>query len=168
MVENRRDQRGVAKGPGECFQWKAKGQCSRRDTCSFQRDEKKRAKSTPKSAPPSEPPKGKDGRNTSRRSSPRGRSPSGKLARQPCRDYIKGNCTRPSCDFCNPPECQCYKKESGCKFGDKCAFVHRQVEDQPSKKPKKMSDKSAVAKLKSARQLGCVLKDIEPQQYSSI
>ena len=44
----------------------------------------------------------------------------------------------------------------------KCAFVHRQVDDQLIKKPKKNGDKSAVEKLKGRRQLGCVLQDTEP------
>ena len=35
----------------------------------------------------------------SRGRSPGGRSPSGKLARRPCREYIKGKCTRPSCEI---------------------------------------------------------------------
>ena len=47
-------------------------------------------------------------------------------------------------------------------------FTHRQVEDQPSKKPKKNGDKSAVALLKSTRQLGCVFQDLEPLKSSSI
>ena len=122
VVKNRKDQRGVERGPGECFQWKAKGQCSKGDSCSVRHDENKGAKPTPTSAPPSEPPTENDGRNPSIRKSLRGRSPAGKFARQPCRDYIKGKCTRPSCDFWHPPECHCYNKESGCKFGDECAF----------------------------------------------
>ena len=31
LVTNRRGQRDVERGPGECYQWKAKGQCSRGD-----------------------------------------------------------------------------------------------------------------------------------------
>ena len=166
VFTNRRGLRGVESGPGECHQWKAQGQCSRGDSCSFRHDENKRAKPTPKSALlSSEPPTDKDGRSTSRRKRLRGWSPSGKLARQPCRDCIEGKCTRPSCDFWHPPECQFYKKK-GCKFGDKCTFIHRQVEDQPSKKPKKDGDKSAVAILKDARQMGCVSQDIERPESS--
>ena len=62
------------------------------------------------------------------------------------------------------------KKESGCKFGNKnkCVLMHRQVEDQPSKKPKKDNDKSAVAMLKDARHLGYVFQDTEPPESSSI
>ena len=61
LVTNRRGQRGVERGPGECYQWRAKGQCSRGGSCSFWHDEIKRAKSTPKSPPTSEPPTQKDG-----------------------------------------------------------------------------------------------------------
>ena len=39
VVTNRRGQRGVERGHGECYQWKAKGQCSRGDKCSFRHDE---------------------------------------------------------------------------------------------------------------------------------
>ena len=58
--------------------------------------------------------------------------------------------------------------ESGCNFGDKCSFAHRQVASQPSKKPKKDGDKSAVAMLKDARQLGCAFQDTERPESSSI
>ena len=96
------------------------------------------------------------------------RSPSGKFARQPCRHYIKGECTRPSCDNGHPTECQFYKTESGCKFCEKCSFVHRQVADQRSKKPKGDGDNNAVALLKDSRQLGCVSQDTEPLASLSI
>ena len=52
MVTNRRGRRGVERGQGDCYQWKAKGQCSRPDKCSFWHDEDRRAKPTPKNAPP--------------------------------------------------------------------------------------------------------------------
>ena len=45
--------------------------------------------------------------------------------------------------------------------------MHRQVDEQPSKRPKK-SDKSTVAMLKVTRQLGCVSQDMEPTKSSSI
>ena len=46
--------------------------------------------------------------------------------------------------------------------------MHRQVGDQPCKKPKKNGDKSAVAILKDTRKSGCVFQDIEPPKSSSI
>ena len=60
------------------------------------------------------------------------------------------------------------KSESGCKFGEKYSLAHRQVEGQPSKKPKKDGDRNAVEKLKDARQFGCVFQDVEPPESSSI
>ena len=78
-----------------------------------------------------------------------------------------------------------YKTKSGCRFGEKCSYAHRQVDEQPSKRSKKNGDKSAVALLKkdeqhdrtgrpvendssNTRQLGCVFQDMEPPKSSSI
>ena len=36
----------------------------------------------------------------------------------------------------------------GCRFGEKCSYAHRQVDEQPTKRSKKNDDKSAVALLK--------------------
>ena len=88
--------------------------------------------------------------------------------------------------------------ESGCRFGEKCSYAHRQVEEQPRKRSKRNGDKSAVAMLKkhdsydrtgkpevcrdtsherhgpvgcrssNTRQLGCVSQDMEPAKSSSI
>ena len=58
--------------------------------------------------------------------------------------------------------------EAGCKFGDKCSFAQRKVEGQPSKKPKRDGDKSAVAFWKDVRQLGFVFQDKEPPESLSI
>ena len=41
-----------------------------------------------------------------------------------------------------------YKTKSGCRFGEKCSFAHRQVDAQPDKRCKTNSEKSAVAMLK--------------------
>ena len=41
-----------------------------------------------------------------------------------------------------------YKTKSGCRFGEKCSYARRQVDEQPSKRSKKNDDKSAVAMLK--------------------
>ena len=48
----------------------------------------------------------------------------------------------------HPPECLFYKTKSGCRFGEKCSFAHRQVDEQPTTRSKKNDDKSAVALLK--------------------
>ena len=48
----------------------------------------------------------------------------------------------------HPPECLFCKTKSGCRFGEKCSYAHRQVDEQPTKRSKKNDDKSAVAMLK--------------------
>ena len=101
-------------------------------------------------------------RNASITRSPRGKSPSGRMFRLPCKDYLKGTCTNSFCESWHPPECLFYKPESGCRFGEKCSYAHRQVDEQPNKRSKRNGDKSAVAMLKSTRQLGCVFQDVEP------
>ena len=80
--------------------------------------------------------------------SPRGKSPSGRMSRWPCKDYFRGTCNNSFCKRWHPPECLFYKTKSGCRFGEKCSFAHRQVDEQPTKRSKTNNDKSAVAMLK--------------------
>ena len=80
--------------------------------------------------------------------SPRGKGPSGRMSRWPCKDYLRGTCTNSFCDKWHPPECSFYKTKRGCRFGEKCSFAHRQVDEQPTKRSKTNDDKSAVAILK--------------------
>ena len=101
VVTSRRGLSGVERGQGVCYQWRAKGQCSRGDQCSFLHE---RAKSTPKTATSSEPPKHPRGRSASRKRSLRGRSPPGKSNRLPCRDFLKVTCTKLPCDYWHPPK----------------------------------------------------------------
>ena len=70
------------------------------------------------------------------------------MSRWPCKDYFKGTCTNSFCEKWHSPECLFYKTKNGCKFGEKCSYSHRQVDEQPSKSSKKNDDKSAVAMLK--------------------
>ena len=46
VVKNQRVKQREQRSLGECWQWKANGQCSKGDSCSFRQDMKKRAKST--------------------------------------------------------------------------------------------------------------------------
>ena len=117
---------------GDCWQWEANGQRSKGDNCSFRHDLNKRAKMTqPNSSSRSSTRQTE--RNASRTRSPRGKSPSGRTSRWPCKDYLKGTCTNSFCEKWHPPECLFYKSENGCRFGEKCSYAHRQVEEQPSK-----------------------------------
>ena len=70
------------------------------------------------------------------------------MSRWPCKDYLKGTCNNSFCEKWHPPECLFYKTKSGCRFGEKCSYAHRQVDEQPTKRSKKNDDKSAVAILK--------------------
>ena len=68
--------------------------------------------------------------------SSRGRSPSGRMSRWPCKDYLKGTCNNSFCEKWHR------------RFGENCSYAHRQVDEQPTKRSKKNDDKSAVAVLK--------------------
>ena len=100
--------------------------------------------------------------------SPRGRSSSGRMSRWPCNNSLKGTCTNAFCEKWHPPECLFHKTKSGCRFGEKCSYAHRQVDEQPGKRSKKNDDKGAVAMLTITRQLGCVYQDMEPPKLTSI
>ena len=136
---------------GDCWQWKANGQCSKRDSCSFRPDINKRAKLTQLNSSPSSFMRQNE-KNASRTRSPKGKSPSGRMSRWPCKDYLKGTCTNSFCEKWHPPVCLFYKSEKGCRLGEKCSYARRQVEEQPSKRSKKNGDKSAVAMLKKHEQ----------------
>ena len=129
VVTNRSGQRGVERGQGECINGKQKDSVREETSVVVRHDEDKRAKPTPKTVPPSEPPTPR-GRSASRKKNIRGRSPSGKFARQPCKDFLKGTCIELPCEIWHPPECQFYKSESGCKFGNQCSLPHRKVVEQ--------------------------------------
>ena len=118
MVKNQRAKQHEQRSLGDCWQWKANGQCSKGDNCSFRSDMNKRAKSTqPNPSPRSSTQQSV--KSASRTRSPRGRSPSGKMSRLPCKDYLKGTCTTPFCEKWHPPECLFYKSDNGCRFEEK-------------------------------------------------
>ena len=115
--------------------------------CSFRHDVNRRAKMTQPN-PSLNSFMQQNERKTSRTRSPRGKSPSGRMSRWPCKDYLKGTCTNSFCEKWHDPECLLYKTKSSCRFGEKCSYAHRQVDEQPTKRSKKNDDKSAVAMLK--------------------
>ena len=147
MVKNQGTKQRGQRILGDCWQWEANGQCSKGDNCSFRHDMNKRGKSSPSNPSPNSFMQQSE-RNASRTRSPRGKSPSGRMSRWPCKDYLKGTCTNSFCEKWHPPECLFYMTESGCRFGEKCSYAHRQVDEQLSKRSTKNDDKSAVAMLK--------------------
>ena len=139
VVKNQGTKQRVQRILGDCLQWETNGQCVKGDKCSFRHDVNKRGKNTPN---PSQ------NRKSSRTQSPRGESPSGRMSRWLCKDYLKGTCNNSFCEKWHPPECLFYKTKSGCRFEEKCSFAHRQVDEQPTKSSKKNDVKSSVATLK--------------------
>ena len=147
VVKNPGTKQRVQRILGDCWQWETNGQCSRGDNCSFRYDVNKRAKMTQPNPSPNSFMQQNE-RYASRTRSPRGKSPSGRMSRWPCEDYLKGTCTNSFSTKWHPLECFFYKTKSGCRFGEKCSYAHRQADEQPSKKCKKNNDKSAVAMLR--------------------
>ena len=86
-------------------------------------------------------------RKSSRTRSLRGKSPSGTMSRWLGKDYLKGTCNNSFCEKWYPPECLFYKTKSGCRFGEKCSYSHRQVDEQATERSKNNDDKSPVAIL---------------------
>ena len=147
VVKNQGTKQRVQRIFGDCWQWETNGQCVKGNNCSFRHDMNKRGKSSPSNPSPNSFMRQSE-RKPSRTRSPRGKSPSGRMSRWPCKDYLKGTCNNSFCEKWHPPECLFYKTKSGCRFGEKCAFAHRQVDEQPTKRSKKNDGKSAVAMLK--------------------
>ena len=147
VVKNQGTKQRVQRILGDCWQWETNGQCVKGDNCSFRHDINKRGKVTPSNPSPNSFMQQNE-RKSSRTRSPRGKSPSGRMSRWPCKDYLRGTCNNSFCEKWHPPECLFYKTKSGCRFGEKCSFAHRQVDEQPTKRSKKNDDKSAVAMLK--------------------
>ena len=99
VVKNQGTKQREKRTLGDCWQWKANGQCSKGDNCSFRHDINKRAKTTQQNPFPSSSTRQNE-RNASRTRSPRGKSPSGRMFRLPCKDYLKGTCTHLFCEKC--------------------------------------------------------------------
>ena len=167
MVKNQGTKQREQRNLGDCWQWKANGQCSKEDNCSFRHDLNKRAKSTqPNPSPRSSTQQSV--RSASRTRSPRCRSPSAKMPRLSCKDYLKGTCTTPFCEN--------GILRSACSTSPKMdanlwisALTHTaRLMNSPAKKSQKNGDRSAVDMLKITRQLGCVSQDMEPPKSTTI
>ena len=87
----------VERKSGECFQWNAKGHCTKGDACSFRHNDKNRGKLTQSSS-----------------LAPRSSFLEVVLLERDIKNRadIKGNCTNLSCDFRHLPVCQNYETES--------------------------------------------------------
>ena len=89
VVKNQGTKQRVQRILGDCWQWETNGQCVKGDNCSSRHGMNKRGKSSP-SNPSLHSFMQQSERNVSRTRSPRGRSPSGRMSRWPCKEYLKG------------------------------------------------------------------------------
>ena len=125
---------------GYCWQCEADGQCSKGDNCSFRHDVNKRAKVTQSNTSPISFMQENE-RNASRTRSPRGKSPSGRMCRWPCKDYLRGTCNNSFCEKWHPPECLFYKTKSVADFGRSALMHIARLMNSPAKGPKRMMTK---------------------------
>ena len=142
MVKNQGTKQRVQRILGDCWQWESNGQCIKGDNCSFRHDINKRGKWTQSNPSPN------SFMQQNERKASRTRSPRGRMSRWPCKDYLKRTCNDSFGEEWHPPECLFCKTKGGCRFGEKCSYAHRQVNEQPTKRSKKNDDKSAVVTLK--------------------
>ena len=101
VVKNQGTKQRAERTLGDCWQWETNGQCIKGDNCSFRHDVNKRAKMTQLNPSPNSFMQQNE-RNASRTRSPRGKSPSGRMFRWPCKDYLKGTCTNSFCEKSHP------------------------------------------------------------------
>ena len=101
----------VERKVGECFQWKAHGQCSKGDSCSFIHELASQTKRTiVRSRNIFESQDwGRGTKKFSKESGHREESSSDKRGNIPCRYR---HCENPSCNYWHPPVCHNYKSET--------------------------------------------------------
>ena len=108
VVKNQGTKQRVRRILGDCWQWESNGQCAKGDNSSFRHDINKRGKVTPSNPSPNSFMQQNE-RTSSRTRSPRGKSPSGRTSRWPCKDYLGGTRNNSFCEKWHPPECLFYK-----------------------------------------------------------
>ena len=97
VVKNKGTKQRVQRVLGDCWQWETNGQCVKGDNYSFRHDMNKRGKVTPSNPSPNSFMQQNE-RKSSRTRSPRGKSPSGRTSRWPCKDNLRGTCNNSFCE----------------------------------------------------------------------
>lgn len=176
--------KGKGKNPkakqGDCRSFLKNGKCSRGGDCPFAHDE---TKANSQRGRPTERGRGKGGKSSDRsrgkgsdaqsnrgnitigktRAESKGKSPSGKLNRKPCFNFLKGECNKgKACDFWHIPVCSFYSQGS-CRSGKQCIFVHdakqlaAQHEEQETAEQKKKRKKAEALAKKKAKKAALAL-----------
>ena len=155
VVKNQGTKQREQRSLRDCWQCETNGQCSKGDNCSFRHDINKRAKSTQPNPSPRSSTRQNE-KNASRTRSLGGKSPKSKNVSTAVQELPQRNLHHSVLWKMASSRVLVLQAESGCRLGEKCSYAHRQFDEQPSTRSKKNVDKSAVAMLKSTRQLGCV------------
>ena len=156
---------------GECFQWKAHGQCSRGDSCNFSHDPRapgNRGKSQrQKDDRLLLHPTRRQNRLTASDKNPQCQAINKKALWKRAKFHAYSKSAKiPSCKLWHPPLCLNYKSEKRCVHGDKCHVRHVEAERKPSKKSRKSGAKGSFALLKESIQLGCVSQASYPRKFN--
>ena len=128
---------GFARRQGDCYPWKVKGRCTEGNGCSFRQywfllsqsqiaDEQRWENFF------------------DRQGGTKESSPAGERLQKPCKDQMEGTCTNPRCKIWHPLVCRSYKSQTGCKFGEKCSFLHEETDRQPNERSKKGGGKGQL------------------------
>ena len=132
VIKNQGTKQREQRTLGYCWQWKANGQCSKGDNCSFRHDINKRAKSTQPNPSPRSSTRQNE-RNASRTRSPKGRSPSGRMSRLQCKDFFPIHSVKNGI-LQNAPSTS---PRMDADLGKSALMRIGQVEEQPCKRSKK-------------------------------
>ena len=97
VVKNQGTKQRVQRILGDCWQRETNGQCVKGDNCSFRHDMNKRGKMTQSNTSPNSFMQQNE-RKASKTQSPRGRSPSGRMSRWPCKDFLKRTSNNSFCE----------------------------------------------------------------------
>ena len=90
LIKNQREQHHVLNRKGDCWQWQAIGQCFERKQLQFLARYQYACQTCDSALSSPEHPKSQDVKDSANAKSPRGRSPSGRINRMPCKDHLKG------------------------------------------------------------------------------
>ena len=125
---------------GDCWQWETNGPCSKGDNCSFRHDVFKRAKMTVESVSElfhaAESEKCVENPKSQRQES-QWKNVSMAMQGLTSKELAPIH----SVNSGTLPECLFYKTKSGCRFGEKCSYAHRQVDNNLVKGQKRMTTK---------------------------
>ena len=97
VVKNPGTKQRVQRILGDCWQWESNGQCSE-ETIAVSVTILINVQKMTQPNPSPNALMQQNERNASRTRSPRGKSPSGRMSRWPCKDHLKGTCTNSFCE----------------------------------------------------------------------